>query len=259
MLLSNEDLAEAGPAQVARFADLADKAGFDVEVILTARDWAKQLPSEWQRFLKRRVTTDYETFLAEVRDRSGPEGERFWRRQDTLDICGRRGKGLDPARVHVISVPPASADSEAVYRLFGEVVGFDPSLLRMPSHDVNASFGYTEAEMLRQLNMTLGDRLGDFLKEYRPAMRRMLIDHVIARGASERIPLPPTHVGWVRDVSAERLAQVIERGYTLHGDHTLLVPEPDVGRPVPHVDDAAIVSAALRTLADFADRAVRGE
>jgi hypothetical protein len=249
VLLSVEDLAEAGPPEVSAFMDVV-QATFDVHLVVSARDWAQQLPSEWQEVLKERVLLDYETFLASVRDRDGPEGDRFWRRQDVLDVCERWGAGLEPARIHVITVPPASVERDAVYRLFAEVVGFDPSSLTRPTRDINASFGYAEAEMLRRLNVTLADRLSD--QEYTAAIRSTLVNKVLARGASPRIPLPPHHVEWVRRMATERLGTIVERGYRLHGDHTLLVPAPDVGRPIPPVDGTTIGEAALRTLGDFA-------
>ena len=252
VLLSVEDLAEAEPDQITAFMEMAEAANLDVHVIVTARDWAQQLPSEWQQELKDRSTTDYETFLRRVRDRDVPDGERFWRRQDVLDICERWGAGLDPGRVHVIVVPPASVDRRAVFRLFAEVVGFDPSLLKAPPGNLNASFGYREAEMLRRLNLVLGDRLSDFEHEYLPAIRRVLVRRVIARGASAGVPLPTHHVDWVRQTAEERLGKVLDRNYCLHGSPALLVPVPDVGRPMPKVDADDIADAALRTLANFA-------
>lgn len=252
VLLSNEDLAEAERAQITAFIETTDAANLDIHVIVTARDWAQQLPSEWQQQLKDRSTTEYETFLRLVRDHEVPDGERFWRRQDVLDICERWGAGLDPARVHVIVVPPASVDRRAVFRLFADVVGFDPSVLKAPAGSPNASFGYREAEMLRRLNLALGDRLPDFNHEYLPAIRRVLVRRVIARGASARVPLPPHHVDWVRQSAEERLRGIVDRGYSLYGNPALLVPAPDVGQPVPTVDGDSIADAALQTLASFA-------
>jgi hypothetical protein len=252
LLLSVEDLAEAEPTQISAFMETAEAANLDVHIIVTARDWAQQLPSEWQQELKDRSTTDYETFLRRVRDRDAPDGERFWRRQDVLDICERWGAGVDPDRVHIIVVPPASVDRRAVFRLFAEAIEVDPSLLKPPRGNLNASFGYREAEMLRRLNLVLGDRLSDFEHEYLPAIRRVLVRQVIARGASAGVPLPTHHVDWVRQTAEERLGELLDRGYRFYGSPALLVPAADVGRPMPKVDDDDVADAALRTLADFA-------
>jgi hypothetical protein len=252
ILLSVEDLAEAEAAHIAAFVEMAVAGQLDVNVIVTARNWAQQLPSEWQQVLKERLTTDYETYLTHVRDRDTPEGDRFWRRQDVLGISERWSAGIGPDRVHVVVVPPAANDRNTVARLFGEVVGFDPSLIKMPAGNLNASFGYVEAEMLRRLNIALGDRLCDFKNEYLPAIRNVLIRRVIARNASARTPLPPDHVGWVRRAAEVRRDIVLDRGFCVHGDHALLVPPTDVGRPIPTVEGDEIAEAALRTLANFA-------
>lgn len=252
LLISNEDLAEAGPEQVEAFTRVAEEADLDVHVILTARDWSLQLPSEWQQFLKHRLTADYETFLGQVRDRAGVDAAHFWRRQDVPDICDRWGRGLDPSRIHVIPVPPVSRDADAVFRLFGQVVGYPPSSLEVPSSNVNASYGLVEAEILRRVNVALGDRLADYENEYMPVVRSVLAKRALARGASARISLPPEHVGWVRAVARQQRDTVLERGYLVHGDLDLLVPAPDVGRPLPELDEAEVANAAVATLANFA-------
>ncbi len=254
LLISNEDLAECRPVQVEAFTEVADAAGLDVHVVLTARDWAKQLPSEWQQFLKHRLTTDYRTFLDEVRERSSVIAEQFWMRQDVLDICTRWGAGLDPARVNVIAVPPMRVDPDAVFRNFGAVVGYDPAVITLPGFDVNASFGYVEAEVLRRLNIALGKRLPDYRADYLPAIRRTLVQKVLARQASARITLPPEHLGWVTELSRERLDAVRARGYSMHADPETLVPGPDAAAPMPVLDEAELAAAAIRTLADFAVR-----
>lgn len=254
LLISNEDLAECTPAQVTAFSEVADAAGLDVHVVLTARDWAKQLPSEWQQFLKHRLTTDYPTFLDEVRERSSVIAEQYWMRQDVLDICTRWGAGLDPSRVNVIPVPPMRVDPDHVFRSFGSVVGYDPAVIKLPGFDVNASFGYVEAEVLRRLNLALGKRLPDYRADYLPAIRRVLVQKVLARQASARLTLPPEHLDWVRALAQERTEAVTAAGYAIHGDPAMLVPGPDAAAPVPVLDEAEVAAAAIKTLADFAVR-----
>ena len=252
LLISNEDLVEASAEHISAFMGVAESAALDVQVIVTARDWAKQLPSEWQQLLKHRITTDYETFLERVRDRRGIEGETFWRRQDFADVCERWGAGLDPAHVHLVPVPAASVDRDAVFRVFSQLAGFDPAALTIDARNVNLSYGYTEAEMLRRLNVILGDRLPDYEKQYMPAIRRVLVQRVMARGMDPRTKLPPAHLPWVREVTEQLLATILDRGYPVHGDHDLLMPDVASVGPVPTIDEADMSAATLRTLADFA-------
>jgi hypothetical protein len=252
LLVSNEDLAEAGPEHVAAVQRVAEAADLDVRVVVTARDWAKQLPSEWQQLLKHRITTDYETFLGQVRDRDGLEAETFWRRQDLLAVCDRWAAGLAPADVHLVPVPAASVDRDAVFRVFSGLVGFDVGALEIDERNVNLSFGYVEAELLRRLNVALGSRLQDYEQDYMPAVRRVLVQRVMARGTRPRITLPPEHAHWVTEVTQRQLATVLERGYTVHGHPDLLVPDEAAIGPLPQVDEARMAAAATQTLADFA-------
>jgi hypothetical protein len=250
LLISNEDLAEAGAENVHAFFATLEAVGIQPRVIVTARDWSKQLPSEYQQLLKHNLTGTYDTFLEQVRRREGV-GEQFWLRQDVPGICERWGRHLDPADVHIIPVPAFSTDPEAVYRLFSGVVGFDHHILKKPAKDTNASFGVVEAEVLRRLNVALGDRLSDYENEYLPAVRGGLIRHAIARGASARITLPPEHVEWVQELSEQRLGLLRERGYSLHGDPSLLVPSGDVGQAMPALSEGEMADAAITTLATF--------
>lgn len=251
LLITNEDLTEARQQSVDAFFDTIGSAGLEPRIIVTARDWSKQLPSDYQQLLKHNITDTYDSFLQQVRDREGI-GKQFWLRQDLPDICERWGRHLDPAQVHVIPVPPYRVDPEAVYRMFGNVVGFDHHTLNIPTRDTNASYGVVEAEVLRRFNVSLGGRLSDYQKAYLPAVRNGLIRFCIARGASARITLPPEHVGWVRDHAEQRLDLLKQRGYTMHGDPSLLVPSDDAGEPMPQPGDAEIAEAAIATLARFA-------
>lgn len=256
LLMSVEDLAEADADRVKLLGEMAQEAGTEVHVVLTARNLAKQLPSEWQQFLKHRRTIAYPDFLEEVRSGTGEDGDNFWWRQHLPRVCERWSlAAAGPERVHVVSVPPVSEDASAVYRLFGSVVGFDHTLLNARLDvAVNESYGYLEAEMLRRVNLALGDRLTDFEKEYQPAVRKVLVRQVIERGASSRITLPPEHLDWVRRTAEQWVTDLRERGYQLYGDPATLVPGPDVARPLPELDDAEMASRAVRTLADFAVR-----
>ena len=254
LLISNEDLAEAGADQVSAVVEACAAADLDVHVVLTARDWAKQLPSEWQQFLKHRLTDSYPTFLDDVRARRGAFAQQFWRRQDVLDICTRWGADLPPDRVHVIPVPERRVDPDAVFRNFGAVVGFDPSVLTLPDHDVNASYGYVEAEVLRRVNLALGNRLPDYEADYVPTIRRVLVKRILARQASARIPLPVEHLDWVRQLGREQVDKLLASGHAVHGDAEALVAGEDAAAPLPVVDDAELATSAIRTLADFAVR-----
>ena len=254
LLISNEDLCEAGPDQIEALGGVLQRAGLEPEVVLTVRNLASVLPSEWQQFLKHRLTTPYPTFLEEVRDRRGAAAAHFWSRQDYVAIAERWTRLCGPARFHLVVVPPMAEDPDAVFRFFAEAVGFPQQALRLPRGDVNASLGYVEAEVYRRLNIALGDRLAEFEKEYQPAVRRVLLKGVLARKASGRITLPVEHIDWVREEADRQRKELLAGGYTVHGSLDALVPPAEVAKPLPEVTEQQVADAAVATLANFAVR-----
>ena len=251
LVMSNEDLAEAPPEAIEAFRDAVAAADLDLEVIVTTRHWSRQLPSEWQQFLKVRLTKDFAAFVADVRAREGDFAERFWRRQYLPEICGRWSAGADPASVHVLVVPGPSGDRGAVLRYFCETVGIDPATL-VPGHDnVNRSYGHREAEILRRINLRLEERLPDY-RDYRRAVRAVLSRRVLARGASSPVRLPSSETDWVGGLMAEQVAQVTAAGYRVRGDlDALLVADPAPAR-LDQATEEELAAAAVDTLVEFA-------
>ncbi len=252
LLMTCEDLCEADPARIEILHEVAADAGLEPRVVLTVRGLASVVPSEWQQFLKHRLTLDYPTFLERVRDRRGRWADHFWQRQDVAEICRRWSAVVGADRVDVIVTPPRSRDAAGLYRFFGDVVGFDPATMTWPERDVNASWGYVEAEVYRRLNLALGSRLRNYEGAYQPSVRWPLVKGVLPRGASTRIPLPPEHLPWVRDVAHEHVAWLQESGLRVHGDLPDLVPDDAAAAPLPELDEADVAQAAVDTLANFA-------
>ncbi len=251
-LLTCEDLCEADPGRIGVLQDLFADAGFAPRVVITLRGLASTIPSEWQQFLKHRITLDYATFLERVRDRKGPWARHFWTRQDAVAMCERWSAVVGADQVDVVVTPPRSRDPEGLYRMFGAVVGFDPAAMQWPESDVNASWGMVEAEVYRRLNEVLGDRLPRYEQAYQPAVRWPLIRGALPRGASARIPLPPEHLPWVVETAEEQARWLRESGIRVHGEPADLVPDPDAAAPLPEVDEAEVAAAAVATLANFA-------
>ena len=252
LLLSNEELAEAGPEAVAAVAAAAERAGLDLHVVVTVRDWSLQLPSDYQQFLKHRLALSYPDFLAAVRDHDGEWAGHFWRRQDTVGILDRWGTAVPADRVRVIVVPPVTDDPDGVFRLLADAVGFPHEALVRPARVVNASYGVVESELFRRVNAALAGQLPDYVSDYQPAVRWPFARRVLARRASARLTLPPEHLGWVQEHGRGTVATLAERGYRVHGELAQLVPGDHQAVPLPPVDEAEIAAAAVRALADYA-------
>lgn len=252
LLMTCEDLCEADPGRIGVVRDLAEAAGLRLRVVLTLRGLASVVPSEWQQYLKHRMTLDYPTFLEKLRDDQGRWAKHFWLRQDAVEICRRWSDVVGAGELDVIVTPPRSRDPEGLYRLFGSVVGFDPAVMRWPEKDVNSSWGYTEAEVYRRVNAALGSRLKDYENVYQPAVRWPFIKGVLAKGASARIPLPPEALGWVTERAEQQVEWLRDSGIRVHGELADLVPGPDAASPLPEIDEADVAAAAIDTLANLA-------
>ena len=257
LLMTCEDLCEADPDRITMLVDALAAAGTEPRVILTLRSLGSVIPSEWQQFLKHRMALDYPTFLQRVRDRKGRWARHFWQRQDAVAICERWLGVVGAERLDVVVTPGRSRDPEGLYRLFGDVVGFDHAALSWPERDVNASWGYREAEVYRRLNSALGNRLGGYEREYQPAVRWPLVRGALPRGASSRIPLPPEHLPWVTETAQAQVTWLRDAGVRVHGDPAELVPDVGSAAPLPVLDEAEIAQAAVDTLANYAVQAHR--
>lgn len=256
LLLTNEDLAELDEA---RIGELTGRIGQDRElechVIITARDWAKQLPSEYQQQLKRRMTTDYETYLGQVRDREGEDARQFHLRQDFARMARRWATVLPAERIHVI--PVDSRDRDAIFREFGAVVGYPHESVQRPTRMVNQSFGMVEAEVLRRFNVSLGKRLDDIRNEYNPGVRHVLRKRVLSREGAVRLTLPPAHLEWVQEESRRQVRDLLELGVDVRGDLELLVPTAESVAALPPLDEAEVSRVAVETFANFAVQSFR--
>jgi hypothetical protein len=258
LLLSIEDLAELDEERIGALCDRLERhTRLRPHVIVTTRDWSRQLPSEWQQQLKRRLTTDYGTWLAEVRDRVGEEDRIFRARQDVAAVCGRWAARVPPDRIHVVPVGVAGQDHDTIFRDFADIVGYDHALVSRPKRQVNSSYGLVECEVLRRLNLALGDRLSDVRTEYNPGVRRPLARGVLNRGSSKRVTLPPEHLPWVQEEMRRQVAQLRSLGVRERTDLDLLVPGEEAARPLPEISEDEIAAVAIETMAGFATSTFR--
>jgi len=251
-LISHEDLATADREKVRRLLELLGDR--EVHVIITARDLARQIPSEWQQCVKTRMQTTYDDFVDTVAQRRGPDAALFWARQDVADVAARWGESLPPQQVHIVTVPPPGTSQTVLLERFWTVMGVDPSGFDL-GEGFNPALGAQQAELLRRVNVALGDRLAAVREEYRPVVR-LFVGQVLGPQQGKELRLPSHHAQWCRDVSNEIVGRLRSRGYDVSGDLGDLVPqetaapgsEPGGGLAVAEADVSAAAVDALATL-----------
>jgi hypothetical protein len=236
-VISHEVLGAAAPRQVDRAMSMLK--GLDVHVVVTARDPARQLVSEWQEGVEHGRRLGFAEFEATVRAGQDGVAQHFRSAQDLPEVLGRWGHWLPADHVHLVTGAAEGADPRLLWARFAEVVGFDPH--GFPSAGqahVNDSLGVDEVDLLRRVNVALDGRLGQ------PAYGQLAtqrVAHELLAGRTPEGPRLPLELYDTVLTLGERWAKEVDRaGYVVHGDLADLVPvRPEQEPPHPDSADAA--------------------
>lgn len=226
--------------------------GYDVEVIVTARHWGRAIPSEWQQSVKQRSTQPYRTYVEAIRERR-PEAHFFLTRHDLPDIVRRWGRRLSPGQIHVIACPPSGREVGTLSELFCRTIGFDHDLLSLPRSHLNPSMSLPQAEMVRRVNLALGERMPAHDGSYGQGVRHWLT-RTLHKPAHAKVLLPEGMTEWAARESERQVAELTDIGVHVVGrPEDLLVPlNLPTGASDATPDDVA--ELAIETLADVLDR-----
>ncbi len=167
----------------------------EVHVILTVRDATAIIPAQWQTAVRSGRTDSWPDFRKRIRRAGGLRSRmgkfsdqtaaRFRRFQDVPRMLQAWGQQVPPERLHVVTVPASSTDPRLLWERFAGVIGLDPDLCPTPER-ANESLGYASAELLRRVNVALGEVP---LSEYNATVREHLAGQVLApRSAQEARP-----------------------------------------------------------------------
>ncbi|KAA1421076.1 hypothetical protein F0U44_01760 [Nocardioides humilatus] len=256
VLLSHELFAGASAEQARRaIASLSEKA--EVHVVVTARDHVRQIAAEWQEHVKHRSATTFGSFVRGVRDDKAGKSW-FWQVQDYAGVLERWGADLPPEHVHLVTVPPSGADPTILWDRFAQLLGVDPAAFDTELERSNSSLGAEQAELLRRVNLELGDRL-PLPGPYPLVVKNVLAHRILEPRAGTRLTLAVEDQQYAADAArgiADRLAAM---GADVVGDLDELVPE--VGGAVDGVDpaadpyavpsDAVLLEESVATIADL--------
>jgi hypothetical protein len=252
VLISHELFAPATAEQAARFRSLL--SGFEVHVVLTVRDLLRQIPAAWQQQIQQRGLVSYETFLdAVVADDA--ETAYFWDRQDAPAIAERWRGNLPPKRVHIVTVPPSGADQGLLLERFCRVVETDPAALDRDLARRNESLGVVQAELLRRVNIALGDRLPHPRAGHGRIAKGYFARQVLVPQGGVRPELPVRLFEWCCETSERMIERLAAGGYDIAGSLDELRPTTPSTEPTGAVvTDAALIDSAVAALADLLDQ-----
>ncbi len=254
VLISHELFAGTTAEQAASAVDALGPT--EVDVIVTARDLARQLSSEWQEHVKHRSELSFAEFVEAVV--TGEEaGEWFWQAQDPADILRRWADRVPPDHLHVVTVPPGGGRPDELWRRFATLLGLDPARFRLDGVAANPSLSAEQVMLLRQLNAVLEDRLTG-PGEYPSTVKDVLAHQILAGQPGTTFALPTDRLAWVQERSAQLVTELEKLGCDVVGDLADLMPaEASPDRTAPDPDEASAVAvhdAAVAAIADLMER-----
>jgi hypothetical protein len=252
VLVSHELFAPATAVQAER-AIAAFGPDAEVHLVLTVRDLVRQIPAEWQEHVKHRSSAHFEQFVDDLR-REDPT-TWFWQVQDFVDVLKRWGSTLPPERIHVVTVPPAGRPTSLLWDRFAGLLGLDPATFTTTGLRANTSLGYEQAELLRRVNVELGDRL-PLPGPYAPDVKSMFAERVLSQQPGTRLALTGEGLDYAVRRSEQLARDLGELGVDVIGDLGELVPDRDrlAEQPLlPSPGDDVVLTESITALTGVLD------
>ncbi len=248
-VISEEFLAFARPRQVRQAVRAFAPAR--VHVVVTIRDLARVLVGAWQQQLAQGRTWTWDEYAAAVRDpEQGPAsaGVAFWLRQDVIRVLDTWEAEIPRERVHVVTVPPAGSPPELLAERFATATRLDPDWLEPGDYRGNVSGGVAEAEVLRRLNASLGERLNE--RQYTRVVANGVRPALQDRQPAAQIRLPAEQLGWVTERATAMVDELRQRDYAVVGELDDLLPAPtgSAAARLDAVQPAELAEAAMAAL-----------
>lgn len=212
-VLSMEFLCWAKPAAAERIVASLGEA--DVHVVLTVRDTASVLRSQWQTNCRNGAEVPLRRLIWGLRQVVEKDGVPASRPERMIDRAMGVPRMIDTwlplvgaDKIHVVTVPYRSDDPDLLWKRFAGVVGINPSRCRERAVESNASLGLPSSELMRLLNLELGPVTRT---EYLRTMKALLARDILGERADQERRVTLNRPG--RNLSArwnKRLREAIE-------------------------------------------------
>jgi hypothetical protein len=239
------ELLSAASAEQAQKA-LADLAGLDVHVVVTARDLGLAVSSAWQERLKFGLTTPLEQWRPRP-ESDGPRAEWGWRTMDPAGVAARWGRTLPPDHVHVVTAPRRPAPPELLWDRFARACGLAVTGLDLEPPRSNESLGVVAAALLRRVNEHVTDPVTGS-REQATWLRDILAHRILAPLDSEPIGVADDQYAEALERSESSIAAVGDAGYDVVGDLDDLRATRRTARTPGQVTDPELVDLAARAV-----------
>ncbi|MGA8112766.1 MAG: hypothetical protein WCA46_03780 [Actinocatenispora sp.] len=247
----SEEMLGAATADEARRA-VRDLAPAAVHVVVVARDLWRTIPSSWQQAVRARGISGFREYVASLRTGSR---QAFWDHQTPLPVLRRWGGQLPPEQRHLVTVPPPGSDRNLLWQRFHRAVGIPDGVCRVDEVADNPSLGAAETELLRRVNIALGDEYPLSIP-YKKVVRRHLVTPVLMRRPrGARFGAPLDIATWVAGRAEEMVTQLRDYPCQVWGDLDDLVPTAMSASAGPDdLTDGELLDLAVQTIVDLLRR-----
>jgi hypothetical protein len=246
-LISHELFSVCTAARAKWCIDQLSTVADEVHTVITARDLARQIPAEWQQSVKHGRSHTLKEFYGLIQ-RDDPS-VTFWRVQDLVALMHDWSQGIPLEHAHLVTVPPAGAPRDLLWKRYATLVGIDPDSVDQSVNRPNESLGRTEIETLRRTNLYTPPGV-------HPPKRQLLTRTVLAEGIlakrpdAQKFAPPPDEHAWVVERGTAMVEQLRQQPYDIVGDLDELLPpaEPLAGPSPDEVGDSDVAQVAVETI-----------
>ena len=267
-VLTHEFFSQSTREQAAAFVE--ELGPTELVVVVTARDYLRQLPAVWQEALKmgnagtlggfvdQMLAPGYQAEVRQAHQDAGVVGTPLrrawgWSTQDLAAVLERWSGAVGRERVRLVTVPQAGTPRTLLWDRWCEVAGLDDTGLDLSIAMANESLGAAQARVLTEVVDQLSPDFGDGPTRHR-WLRQYLGHEVLVPQGGDRIGLAPHHVEAVRPFTDAMLEEVAAAGYVVVGDLEELRSHE---QPAAHRDpDTVPVEEALRVAATALEQTV---
>ncbi len=221
-------------------------ADSDIQVVLTARDLARNLPAMWTESTQNRGVRTWDEFLDAVRspDKGQRPGRWFWKHQAISEIASRWVDAVGRDHFTLITVPPRGAPPGVLWERFAEVAGIPDGLCDTENVRSNPGIDAASAMVLRALNERLAED-GDFTpRDYERFVKGVLAKQGLVKRGRESVPLGVDE-RWVRRRSKDELDKLSKLDLRVVGAIEELEAKPVPGVHTRDVSVEQQLEAAL--------------
>jgi hypothetical protein len=247
-LFSHELVAALGEDRIESF--VRDLEADEHHLVITVRDLSRVVPSRWQEQTQNRSTYRWKDYVdALCADVDNPVQRAFWRHADVGRVLRDWSRVVPPERISVITVPPARAGRDELWRRFASVTGADPALAESTAVFDNTSLGPVSSELMIRMNTRVEDLAWNV---YQAGFKSGMAKGALAGRASRepRVTFPAERWEWVERHTKRIIDEIEDVGPVVVGDLRDLVSTPpdERGEEAWQPSDAELLDAALDAL-----------